>query len=687
VETHELDLKHTLRVLWRRKMIVAVSLVLVTGGAVFASIRQTPQYSSSATIVIRPLVAPLSVGGQSGGDAGPLGLELSTESEAQILKSSTIAARVKRTLGLSASTESLLRSVEVDIVTDEVLKVTAHSPVRKQAAQLADTFATEYVENRRDLATERLASVAAELRQRLDAVSARAGELDAQIVAQSSGPDAASHKSEVGRLTAERDGLIYQIGALRGRYEDVRSTEAGSGGGDVVQTATIPRSPSSPKPIRDGAVGLVLGSLLGVGLALLRERLDDRIRTGSEAARVAGIPVIATLPRVDNPSDVLASFANPNSPGAEGHRTLRQSLAAMGLGAGLRTILITSEDVAAGKTTVAANLGVACALAGMRTIVVSGDMRRPTLHRYFDAPNVNGLSTVLGGKRSVKGALVRTELPTLRLLPSGPMPQRPAELLDGSRLGEVLNELRSEADVVILDSPPLAAGADSLVFAAQTDLTIVVVRHDVAKAAGTQATVAAFTRAGAGNIAMVLNAAENDPDAGYYGYYSSHYTADVSPEPVLELAELSANGNDNGNGKSASRTGARKSEAAPSAKKEFVAPTTARDKPQNGRVVAPVQAEPVQESPVAEFEQEEPAQESPVAEFEQEEPAQESPVAELEQEEPVQESPVAELEQERPVATSAAAPKLKSAGSRARRLRATVAQAQEDPLAMSGTER
>jgi capsular exopolysaccharide synthesis family protein len=276
-------------------------------------------------------------------------------------------------------------------------------------------------------------------------------------------------------------------------------------GATLLSEAKVPSRPTGTGPLRSGVVGGIVGLLLGLGIALLREQLDDRAKSRAELERATNLPVLAELP-VDPPSSkgsFVATRDAPLSPLAEATRSLRTSLHFLGVDEPLRRIVVTSASPGEGKSVVAANIATAYAQAGFRTVLVSTDLRRPGIERLFDVPaTARGFSDLIAdaGGRLVPATMasgrepqdrngngralalaVRPEealLPTgesnLRLLPAGSVPPNPSELLASPHATEILDALGAEADVVILDTPPTLPVTDAAVLAAKSDGVVLV---------------------------------------------------------------------------------------------------------------------------------------------------------------------------------------------------------------------
>lgn len=225
----------------------------------------------------------------------------------------------------------------------------------------------------------------------------------------------------------------------------------------------------------------------------------------------------------------LVTRDDPKSPAAEAYRTLRTNLQFAALDRPLRTLLITSAGPGEGKTTVAANLGVALAQSGKKVVVVGGDLRKPTLHQAFGLRNAAGLTSVLTGNVTWQDALQPSGVEGLSILPSGPIPPNPAELLASARMQEVLSEISAGCDMVIIDAPPVLAVTDAGVLSRLSDGVLLVVSvgitpRDVAKAAKEQ-----LVQVGARILGLVVNRLSGE--SGYYYYYYHRYYSLDADQP------------------------------------------------------------------------------------------------------------------------------------------------------------
>jgi succinoglycan biosynthesis transport protein ExoP len=232
----------------------------------------------------------------------------------------------------------------------------------------------------------------------------------------------------------------------------------------LITSAVLPTSPSSPNYLVDILAGLVVGLGLGIGTAAIRDHLDDRIRGPFDPEDLTGAPVLAVIPAFrpvwPDPASQLAMSWNADSVVAEAYRSLRTRVIAASAAGGGRTLLVTSPAWER-KSMVAANLAVALAQSGRRTILVCADLRWGTAHELIGVPGDEGLTTLLDRRIDLTSVLRSPGIRNLRVIPPGPLPDDPAETLQRPALRTVLSELRSHTDFVIIDAPPVLATPDT----------------------------------------------------------------------------------------------------------------------------------------------------------------------------------------------------------------------------------
>jgi capsular exopolysaccharide synthesis family protein len=262
--------------------------------------------------------------------------------------------------------------------------------------------------------------------------------------------------------------------------------------------------------------------MVGVGLACLQEYLDDSIRTKEDLARLSGLPVIGTIPTFTTslkgvPSLALSSDTNVHA--AEAYRSLRTSVQLLGVVRPLTTIQFTSPESGVGKTTTVANLATVLAAAGQRVAIVDSDLRRPRLHELFGLPNDRGLTSVLLGETTLADAL---QSPAgygggLEVLAAGMVAPNPSELLSSKLTAQLVFDLQSQFDVVLIDSPPLLPVTDAIVMSSWVEAVVVLAASGMTKRNDLRNAIELLRQAEAPVVGAVLS--RTSPGTSYsYGY-------------------------------------------------------------------------------------------------------------------------------------------------------------------------
>lgn len=298
----------------------------------------------------------------------------------------------------------------------------------------------------------------------------------------------------------------------------------------VLEEAVRAEDPVPSDDIRTYALGLIMGLISGAGLTALGELKDKRIKSSDEITRVLGLPILGTVPNIKKRGFVSRSqrlrFA-PNSSESEAYRRIRTSILFGAPGEQPTTLLVTSAMAAEGKTTLVSNLGIAMAQAGKRTIILDADLRKPQQQRIFMGNNHGlGLVDVLNGTAPLEEAVRRSETPGLDVLGSGKNPTNPSELLNSPEFADVLQQLKEEYAIVLIDSSPVALVTDAQIIATFCDLTLLVLRAGKSTRPCTQQARDALYSVGVRSVGCVVNdVSKGDTRFGYYrghgyGYYS-----------------------------------------------------------------------------------------------------------------------------------------------------------------------
>ncbi|WP_214874804.1 CpsD/CapB family tyrosine-protein kinase [Exiguobacterium sp. CH10] len=215
----------------------------------------------------------------------------------------------------------------------------------------------------------------------------------------------------------------------------------------------------------------------------------------------------------------LITLVNPQSPIAEQYRTIRTNLQFTSLGADLQTIVVTSASPGEGKSTTASNLAIVYAQLGKRVLLVDCDMRKPTAHFTFQLPGQLGLSTVLAKRTTLERSIQATQVPKLSMLPAGPIPPNPSELLASPMMKRVLEEIKQSYDMIILDAPPIMQVADSRIVASEADGTILVIGCDNSNRDYVLKAKEQLELSGANILGLVMNKRDKGKERHYHYKY------------------------------------------------------------------------------------------------------------------------------------------------------------------------
>lgn len=492
-------LREYLRVLRRRWALILLIVSLAVGAAVAYSLSQPVQYVATAEVLVQPTTGDVG----STGTAEVTAEEMATQVE--IVTSLPVATLVRERLRLAEVPELS------DVVTAEVMgnsrimRVTATASRPERAALIANGVAKAYVTYRSEESGRRFAQAAASLSAHQRAVEDRIDAIDQALL------EEPTNRVE---LEAERRNLLTQLGQIASQIGAVDSSVASGGGGTLLQAAEPPAAPVTPRPLMDGLLAVFVGLLLGIAVAVLRDRLDEIVRDEETVRRALGrAPLLGRIPRWDDSSNRgrLVTLLSPYSAASEAYQTLSVNVRFL-LAASRRpatrggVVLTTSAQTGEGKTVTAANLAVAAAKVGMRVILVDADLRRALVaDRFGLGRDVPGLSDLLVSSDEVGDSLIDVGIENLRVLPAGTIPPNPTELLASPRMRMVLQEIARDADLVVLDSPPALVVADALELVGAADLTIVVARQGYSHRRALASVVERLRQVGAEAVGGVVN--------------------------------------------------------------------------------------------------------------------------------------------------------------------------------------
>jgi non-specific protein-tyrosine kinase len=526
------DLRRELRVLWAHRWLVVATTVTLIGLSGAYTFLKTPIYTATAKLLIKPTGVNLA-------DVGVGGIEklISAETEAQVATSQEVALIAKEALATEATTQTLLKHVAIDVpANSQILDVHYSDPNAAKAVDGAQAFADAYIAYRAKGADDDLKAQQASLNEERDSIDERIAELNATIGASIPGSveyrDANTEKSQL----EDQQGLLF--------FKQAELFGINTNPGTVVSKPVLPTAPSSPNHELDLALGLFAGLFIGVGLAFLKHRTDNRLRERQQLEVALGAPVLSMVPRVEgwrNREEAkLITISDPLSPAAEAYRVLRPVLLAAAAKRGVKTVMVLSPMAGEGKSTTAANLAVVLAQSGRSVALVTADLRRPRAHQFFEVESEPGLCEFLAGNATLSEIERRVSDQVggdLVLYPAGRLRAHPAEQLQSRQMQRFLEDQREAFDFVIIDCPPVLAVSDALPLIPLSDGVLFVA--DAENTTREQVSLARdrLLQMGANLLGAVINGLAGTSS----GYYDDRY------------AYTATNGNGSGKGSGSKR--------------------------------------------------------------------------------------------------------------------------------------
>jgi succinoglycan biosynthesis transport protein ExoP len=515
-----MDLRRQGQVIRSWLWLLIASLLLAGGAAYLVSSALPKVYESTVTLLV----------GQSSSSSTPnyndlLASQRISQTYADLATTGTILNQVMSDAGLTLTVDQFRSRVSANAPSNSTLvTVTVQDGDPARAARLANAIGDQLIAAS-DAVYGKNSQVQDFIATQISAAQVQIQDTQAQIDSLAAVQDPTAAQAQ--QLQALRD----RITSLRAAYASLVSLPgSGANAVTVVDPATPPEGPSSPRVLLNTLLAALVGLLLALGITFTMEYLDDTVKTSEDVEAATGLPTLGTVLKMKGDkgrSEIyrLATVLYPRGPAAEAYRTLRTNLEFAAVDEPVRTLLVTSSIPSEGKTTTSGNLAVAFAQAGRKVILVDADLRKPGIHKLFDLPNASGLTSLLRTDDvGIDDVAQATEEERLRVITTGPLPPNPAELLGSHRMQAILERLAAAADLVIVDSPPLQAVTDAAILASITDGTLLVINagHTRRDAAGRGRE--ALAKSGARVLGATLNrlSQRGHGDYVYYDYYGAY---------------------------------------------------------------------------------------------------------------------------------------------------------------------
>lgn len=537
-----------------------VFLLAAAGGAAafLLTPEQPPIYAATTTVL-------LSQGSEGLPDVSAVtaGQRLAT-TFGELMRTRGVLEQVITNLQLDTNPDTLAERVQVDLVTNtNLLRLTVFDTDPQRAAAIANEIVKIFILQNVSLQASRYTASVQQVQAEIDQMQAQiedtrlmSYELQAEIeglqnaiktlndqerLAPLTGAQVSERdrlQTELAEKRVEQDRLTLQLSQYQTRYqtllqsyEEMRLLQTQSSDFMTVVEEAISgeRVTSAPRKLVNALQGALAGIVLALVAVFVIEQLRISVKSSEEVERLTGLPTLGLIAEIKGGTlaDKLVTIRQPRSPVAEAYRVLRTNIEFAVGETPIRTLVVTSTSPVEGKTTTAANLAISIAQSGRSVILADTDLRRPTLHKLFEQANTRGVTTALlqEGGSAVVDHLATTAVDRLFLLPSGPLPPNPADLLGSPRMAALVHSLSQHADVVIFDSPPLLAVADATLLARMCDAMLLVVLADATRADLLKRASEQILQSGINLLGVVLNRVAGSRDSYYhYYYYSSDHS-------------------------------------------------------------------------------------------------------------------------------------------------------------------
>lgn len=532
------ELRQYIAIILKRWWVILLALIVAVALGYGYTQRQPRVYEATASILVGQSIQAT--------DVNRTQIQVSeqlAETYAALARREPVLQGAVEELGLDYNWQNLRGRVSANIVPGtQLVEVTVAASTPEEAGIIANEVARQLVLlSPTNLQNQESVQTTAFVNQRLESLQSkiedgqqRLEELEAVDVSGLSAEEVSQLEDEITtiqNLISEWDRNYAQLLAFVEGQQSANYLK-------IIEEAQGSLKPKSPNVQLNMMVSIVMGLALGLALAFILEHLDDTVKVTDDMGQTFGLTPLGAVRKSKERgyAKALITAQDRFSPDSEAYRMIRSNIQFMSVDGPGKSILVTSSVRGEGKSRIAANLGVVLAQAGLKTIIVDTDLRRPVQQDMFDLPIQNGLTELLRKPElAVTEFLANTHVPGLQVLTSGVLPPNPSELLGSQRMQQVMAELSELADMVIYDSPPVVIVADAAILAKQVAGVVMVVEVDRTRRDVVNQAIFNLRQAEANVYGVVLNQVSKKRHSYYYqGYYYKQDANGYSDKPVLK---------------------------------------------------------------------------------------------------------------------------------------------------------
>ena len=544
----DMDLRQALRLLRRWWWLLLIAPLIVGAAATYygryTDARRETVYTASVRILVDP------------SPEGSANYQVETFASLLQVLPETVLTQVIADLQLPLDVRELRAKVSgFGVQGTEVLVVTASDSQPQRAADIADAVGRRFSEFASRSALELSNATIALLDEQIAEAEAEVQQIEQEIAEIEAETEAnAQRPTTLQNLSNQRQGLNAELNRRQDTLANLvgqRQAQERVGVGvasmlTVAVAAELPTAPSSGRALFGPLIGAFVGLAIAGALILFLAYLDTTVGAGADFMSLTGGPLLSVIPRVGRLRPgrrQLFVLDRPNAPASEAIRLLRTNLDFAATSGEFRSLVVSSPGRGEGKSTIVANLAVAMAQAGYMTVVIDADLRNPNQHQIFEIQNARGLTTLLSRMDdNWRAAAVDVAIRNLLLLPSGPLPANPADLLSSDHLSRLLTAIGKSADIILIDTPPVLSVSDSLVVAADSDGVVLISRSGRTRLDALRRASAAFERGAVRIVGAVLNHRTSREEGEFVGSPQVRQPARVRSTSRLVLPRSSRRG-------------------------------------------------------------------------------------------------------------------------------------------------